>query len=255
MSVERDQLMDYLDTTLQPALFADYCPNGLQVSGGETIRKLATGVTACQALLDAAADWGADAILVHHGYFWKGEAPEVTGIKRNRLHTLLTNNMNLLAYHLPLDAHPALGNNARLGELMGLPLASHEPLEPGKAHSVGNVAQLADPQTMSVLLARLRDVTGRAPLHIGNEQRLVRRVAWCTGGAQSYIERAIGAGADVFVTGEASEQTVHIAREAGIEFVAAGHHATERYGVQALGEHLATKFALDYRYFDIDNPV
>lgn len=255
MSVEREELLVYVNKTLEPQQFSDYCPNGLQVEGSSTITKLATGVTASQALLDAASEWGADAILVHHGYFWKGEAAEVVGMKRNRLRTLLTNDMNLLAYHLPLDAHPQLGNNARLGELMGLPTSSHGPLELGAARSVGNVAEFTAPIEMGELLQRLRNLTGREPLHVGDPGVFIQRVAWCTGGAQGYIDQAVAARADVFVTGEASEQTVHVARESGIEFVAAGHHATERYGVQALGEHLAEKFALDYRYFEIDNPV
>lgn len=255
MSVEREELLVYLNGTLEPQQFSDYCPNGLQVEGCKMIRKLATGVTACQALLDTANDWGADAILVHHGYFWKGEPSEVVGMKRNRLRTLLLNDMNLLAYHLPLDAHPVHGNNARLGELLGLPVSTHGPLEPSVPRSVGNVAEFSQPLTMSELLGRLRVLTDREPLHVGDPNRLIRHLAWCTGGAQGYIEQAVASGADAFVTGEASEQTVHVAREAGIEFVAAGHHATERYGVQALGEHVAEKFGLEYRYFEIDNPV
>lgn len=255
MSIEREELLAYVNNTLEPDLFTDYCPNGLQVEGAAVIQKLAAGVTASQALLDRAVEWGADAVLVHHGYFWKGEPSPVVGIKRNRLHTLLVNDINLLAYHLPLDAHPEYGNNARLGVLMGFPVAAQGPLQPTAARSIGNVASYEAPIAMGELLDRLTQVTAREPLHVGDPNRSIERVAWCTGGAQGYIEQAVAIGADVFVTGEASEQTVHIAREAGIEFVSAGHHATERYGVQALGEHLADKFKLDYRYFEIDNPV
>lgn len=255
MSVERDELLAYLSDTLEPDLFSDYCPNGLQVEGRKTINRLAAGVTASQALVDASSQWRADAVLVHHGYFWKGEPAPVVGIKRNRLRALLANDINLLAYHLPLDAHPQYGNNARFGVLMGLPTSGHGPLEPAAARSVGNVAHFPEPVKMGELLGRLRDFTAREPLHVGDPNRLIERVAWCTGGAQGYIDQAVAIGAEVFVTGEASEQTVHIAREAGIEFVAAGHHASERYGVQALGEHLAEKFSLDYQYFEIDNPV
>ncbi len=194
-------------------------------------------------------------MLVHHGYFWRGESPRVTGMKRRRLATLLGHDLSLLAYHLPLDAHPRWGNNARLGELLGIPLDRQEPLQPGDASAVGCIATLAQPQPAQALVDSLRQISGRAPLHIGAPEQAVARLAWCTGAAQGYLEAALAAGADLYVTGEASEQTVHIAREEGIGFIAAGHHATERYGVQALGEHLAQHFAIEHRYFDIDNPV
>ena len=255
MTVDRVKLMTYLDGYLQPERFSDYCPNGLQVEGCSTISRLATGVTACQALLDAAAEWGADAILVHHGYFWRGEAPELVGMKQRRVKTLLANDINLIAYHLPLDAHPEVGNNARLGELMGIASSRHESLDIDGQPNVGSVADLPSPVSMAELLERLRELTQREPLHVGDQSRMASRVAWCTGGAQGYIERAVAAGADVYITGEASEQTVHIARECGIDFVSAGHHATERYGAQALGEQLAATFGLEHRFFDIDNPV
>lgn len=246
-------LLNYADQCMQPGQFQDYCPNGLQVEGRATIRKLATGVTASQALLDEAIGWGADAILVHHGYFWQGESAVVVGMKRRRLAALLANDVSLLAYHLPLDAHAELGNNARLGQLMGV--GETAPLRPGLPGSVGNIGLLPQPVPAGDLVARLEEITGRRPLHIAAAQALVQKVAWCTGAAQNYIEAAVAAGADLFVTGEVSEQTVHVAREEGIHFVAAGHHATERYGVQALGEHLADKFGLQHRFFDIENPV
>jgi dinuclear metal center YbgI/SA1388 family protein len=253
MSVARTELLHYLDTCLQPGLFRDYCPNGLQVEGRAQISRLVTGVTACQGLLDQAISWGADAILVHHGYFWKGEGQEIVGIKRRRLSALLVNEVNLLAYHLPLDAHPQFGNNARLGQLMGID--DHQPLQPDDPGSVGSVGSLVQALPAGKLVEKLEQITGRSPLHIGDAAAPVSRIAWCTGAAQGYIDAAVAAGADVFVTGEASEQTVHIAREEGIQFIAAGHHATERYGVQALGEHLAQAFPLEHRFIDIDNPV
>ena len=252
MSVALRELVSYLDTLLEPWRFQDYCPNGLQVEGRPRVAKVASGVTASQRLLDAAAEWGADAILVHHGYFWKGEEQAVVGMKRRRLATLLGHDISLLAYHLPLDAHPSLGNNARLGELLGL--QENRPLQQGDA-GVGNIAELPSAIPVSELLASLRRITGREPLHIAADVPGVRHIAWCTGAAQGYIEAAIAAGADVFITGEASEQTVHIAREEGIHFIAAGHHATERYGVQAVGEQLAQEFSLQHRFIDIDNPV
>jgi dinuclear metal center YbgI/SA1388 family protein len=253
MSTALDQLLHYLDEILQPDQFPDYCPNGLQVEGRDRVARLATGVTASQQLLDGAIAWGADAILVHHGYFWSGEPPPVVGMKRRRLGTLLSNDVSLLAYHLPLDAHAEYGNNACLGRLMGL--EGFEPLRPEKPGSVGNIASLPGPLPARELVRQLEEITGRPPLHIGESESPVQRIAWCTGAAQGYIENAVAAGADLFVTGEASEQTVHVAREEGIHFIAAGHHATERFGVQALGEHLAERFGLEHRFIDIDNPV
>ncbi len=253
MSIGLNDLIAHLEATLEPGRFRDYCPNGLQVEGRGQVQRLATGVTACQALLDRAIDWGADAILVHHGYFWKGEPEPVVGMKRRRLGALIANDVSLLAYHLPLDAHPQLGNNARLGKLLGID--SSAPLLPDDPGSVGNIGSLPEALAVGELCARLEAITDRSPLHIGDPLARVSRVAWCTGAAQSCIDAAVRAEAEVFLTGEASEQTVHIAREEGIHFIAAGHHATERYGVQALGEHLAGEFSLEHRFFDIENPV
>lgn len=255
MSVALTELGIYIDQCLRTDQFQDYCPNGLQVEGKPQVVRLATGVTACQSFLDAAIDWGADAVLVHHGYFWRGEAPQVVGIKRRRLATLLVNEVSLLAYHLPLDAHPQLGNNARLGCLMGIDLAFQEPLQPNVSGGLGNIGSLPEAISAAEFVVKLEGITGRRALHVGHSASPVRRIAWCTGAAQDYIDAAVKAGADLFVTGEASEQTVHTAREEGIHFVAAGHHATERYGVQALGDHLAGQFSLEHRFIDIDNPV
>jgi dinuclear metal center YbgI/SA1388 family protein len=253
MAVSLTELLQHLDKQLEVGRFRDYCPNGLQVEGRSQVSTLVTGVTACQALVDRAISLGADAVLVHHGYFWKGENPAIVGIKRRRLAALMANDISLLAYHLPLDAHPEMGNNACLGKLMGLD--NHQPLEPGVADSVGNIASLTAPMSATDMVGRLGDITGRAPLHIASGKDSIQRIAWCTGAAQGYIDAAVAAGADMFVTGEVSEQTVHTAREEGIHFVAAGHHATERYGVQALGEHLARRFDLKHQFVDIDNPV
>ncbi len=255
MSTTLEQLKNHLDTCLQPSRFQDYCPNGLQVEGRKDIQRLATGVTACQALIDSAIAWRADAILVHHGYFWRGEAPQVVGMKRRRLAALLASEVSLFAYHLPLDAHPEFGNNARWGELMGIELAAQQALQPDQPGSVGNIGLLPQPVSAAALVRDIARATGREALHVGEPEALVQRIAWCTGAAQGYIDAAIAAGADLFVTGEASEQTVHVAREEGVHFVAAGHHATERYGVQALGEHLAHQFDIEHRFIDIDNPV
>ena len=251
MSTSLTSVVQWLDETLQPARFRDYCPNGLQVEGRPEIRRLATAVTANQSVLDRAIAWGADALLVHHGYFWKGESEPVVGMKRRRLAALLGSDVSLLAYHLPLDAHPELGNNARLGQLLGID--SPEPLQPGEPDSVGNVGELLI--SAADLCQRLETLTGRTPLLIGAADTQFRRVAWCTGAAQSYIDAAVAAGADVFISGEISEPTVHTAREESIAYIAAGHHATERYGVQATGEALAQQFSLQHQFFDEDNPV
>jgi dinuclear metal center YbgI/SA1388 family protein len=255
MSVALIELGRYLDQCLRPDQFQDYCPNGLQVEGRPQVGRLATGVTACQRFLDEAIDWGADALLVHHGYFWRGEAPQVVGMKRRRLAVLLGSDVSLLAYHLPLDAHPQFGNNACLGRLMGFDPKFQEPLQPGIGSGLGNIGSFPEAIPASELVARLEGITGRRSLHVGDPEALVRRIAWCTGAAQGYIDAAVVAGADLFVTGEASEQTVHTAREEGIHLIAAGHHATERYGVQALGHHVAAHFSLEHRFIDIDNPV
>lgn len=248
------ELAAYINRLLTIEKFRDYCPNGLQVEGRAEVRTLVGGVTACQALLEAAAARGADAILVHHGYFWKGEDPRIIGMKQRRLATLLRHDLSLLAYHLPLDAHPELGNNAQLARILEWTITG---TVGGDASTPGLVmlGEPARPLTGAELAAHLTTRLGRAPLYIAGGAQPIRRLAWCTGGAQSFLEQAISAGVDAFVTGEASEQTTHSARENGIHFFAAGHHATERYGVAALGAHLAERFALDFQWIEIDNPV
>lgn len=254
MSAQLHEIESALTGLLRPDAVDDYCPNGLQVEGRAQITTLVTGVTACQALLDAAVEADADAVLVHHGYFWKGENPCIRGIRRRRLATLLGAEISLFAYHLPLDMHPELGNNAQLAARMGWTVTGglQEGRSPGE--SIGLVGE-CDPVSGAALGARIGEVLGRDPLHVPGEHSPVRTLAWCTGAAQDFIEEAIARGVDAYVTGEVSEQTVHAARENGIHFFAAGHHATERYGVQAVGEWLATEFALNHRFIDIDNPA
>jgi len=253
MSVNINDLVAYCDQLLQVGRFRDYAPNGLQVEGRQAVKRVISGVTASQALLDAAVEWQADLVLVHHGYFWKGEPQAVTGIKQRRLKTLLLHDINLVAYHLPLDAHPQLGNNAQLAELLGLSVDG--PLEPGAEPAIGNIGQLAQGVSLKELTQRIAAVLGREPQVIRGGEHDVQKVAWCTGAAERMIEHALVQGADVYISGEISEPVVHIAREAGIHYIGAGHHATERYGVKALGEHLAQRFGLEHRFVDIDNPV
>lgn len=251
--VERDTLLRYCNELLDSDSFQDYCPNGLQVEGSREIRRIVSGVTASQALVDAAVSAEADLLLVHHGYFWRGEAAAVVGIKQRRLKALLQNDINLMAYHLPLDVHAELGNNVQLAKLMGWQISGG--LEPHNPRSVGLTGELPEPCSGDALAAQLAERLQREPLFIGGHDRPVKRIAWCTGAAQGYIDKAIALGVDAFISGEVSEPTVHAARENGIHFYAAGHHATERYGAKALGEHLAATFGIEHRFIDIDNPV
>ena len=253
MPVALAEMLRYCDDELDVRRFRDYCPNGLQVQGRPQVGRLAAAVTANQTVLDEAVRWGADALLVHHGYFWKGEEPVVTGMKRRRLGTLLAADMSLVAYHLPLDAHGSLGNNAQWGARLGL--GPGDPLDPADPAAVGDVATLPEAVAIEELVARVRTLTAREPLLIGDGAQRVSRVAWCTGAAQGYIDRAAAAGAELFISGEISEPTVHAAREQGIAYLAAGHHATERYGVQALAARLAERFDLEWTFIDCDNPV
>jgi len=248
--MQRAELDDYLNRYLEVARFRDYCPNGLQVEGRTEVRSIVTGVTASLDLLHAARTRGADAVLVHHGYFWRGEDPRLTGIRRARIALLLTENINLFGYHLPLDAHPELGNNVSLARILGLPVAGCF-LE----QDLGMHGEYEAAVTLDTLAQNVRLQLGRVPLVIGQPDHVVRRVAWCTGAAQSSFEDAIRLGVDAYITGEISEQSVHLARETGVAFVAAGHHATERYGIRALGDHLAERFGLNHAFIDIDNPV
>lgn len=247
--VSLTSLLEFTNETLQPDQFQDYCPNGLQVEGRSEVRKIVSGVTACQALLDRAIDAGADVVLVHHGYFWRGDDPCMTGVLRTRIKRLLEADVSLIAYHLPLDAHPKLGNNVTLARILDLiPEGSFN-------DGIGNIGRLKQPMKATEFAAHISDRLGRVPLHIRANKGSIDTIAWCTGAAQGYIDKAVEAGVDAYLSGEISEQTVHIAREEGIHYFAAGHHATERYGVQALGEYIEKHFDLEHEFIDIDNPV
>jgi len=253
MAAQLSDVIALCDAALEPERFRDYCPNGLQVEGAAQVSKIVSGVTASQALIDAAIEQQAQAVLVHHGYFWKGESPQIVGMKRKRLKALLKNDISLIAYHLPLDAHPELGNNARLAQLLGLSV--EQGMEPDNERSVGLVGSLSEPMSGDDFATYIETRLGRRPLHINGSSGLISRVAWCTGAAQGMIDKAAELQADAYLTGEVSEPTVHSARELGIHFYAAGHHATERYGVQALGDYLSTQLDIEHVFIDIDNPV
>lgn len=255
--IATQDLAAWLDETLNVPAFKDYCPNGLQVEGKSQIRRIVTGVTASKALLQAAIDRQADAIIVHHGWFWRNEDPRVRGTKRQRLQMALAHDLNIFGFHLPLDAHPTLGNNAQLGLKLGLtPLMGNDgtPLTCGPDNLIW-LGTTQEHETLSALAARIGRILGREPLVIGNADMRPEKIAWCTGGAQGFMEAAIDAGATLYITGEASEPNFHLAQETGVGFIAAGHHATERYGIQALGSAIAAQFGIQVDFIDLDNPI
>lgn len=250
--VNLPDLVSYTDELLEIDRFKDYCPNGLQVEGKSGVGKIVSGVTASLALIDAALAVEADVLLVHHGYFWRNEPATLVGSRRQRILRLLTSGMNLLAYHLPLDAHPLFGNNAQLAEQMGCIVDGRFGAD---VPAIGMYGHLPQARPAREFARHLENQLGRPALHIGDESTQIRTVAWCSGAAQSYLPAAIALGVDAFVTGEISEWCVHMARENAIHYFAAGHHATERYGVRALGDHLAQHFGIEHQFIEIANPA
>ena len=243
-------LVDAANTLLDINRFKDYAPNGLQLEGKSEVRKIVSGVTASQALIDAAIEANADVLLVHHGWFWRGEDQRIVGMKKRRIKALLQNDISLMGYHLPLDAHLELGNNAQLAKRLGF-------IREGSmnAEGVGDYGYLEKSLTVEELSQQMGQSLNRLPTVVTAGDHAIKTVAWCTGGAQSYIGQAIALGVDAFVSGEISEQTTHEARENGIHYFAAGHHATERYGAPALAQYLAEQFGLEHQFIDIDNPA
>ena len=248
--VARAELDAYLIALLETPLFTDYGPNGLQVEGKDKVLKIVSGVTASLALIDAAIAAQADAIVVHHGLFWKGHDGRLTGWLKQRVARLMAHQINLFAYHLPLDAHPVYGNNAQFGNRIGVTVDAHF-----GAQNLGCLGSLAEGLSLGELSANVQLQLGRVPTVVQGDGRLIRRLGWCTGGAHGYFEGAMAAGADVYVTGEISEPQAHLARESGVAFIACGHHASERYGAPALAAHVAERFGLEHQFIDIDNPA
>lgn len=251
--MKRDALLQYLDQLLSPERFSDHAPNGLQVEGREDVRRVVTGVTASQSLIDAAIARDADALLVHHGYFWRGEAQPVVGMKARRLRALLGHGINLIAYHLPLDAHPEVGNNAAIARDLEIDVLGC--FDTGTPVPLGWQGRLRQPMAAGAFAARVGEVLGRMPTLVSGGGHPIRTLGWCTGGAQGFIDRAAAVGLDAYLSGELSEPTVHVAREAGIHYLAAGHHATERGGVRDLGRHLAEHLGLEVVFVDVDSPA
>lgn len=248
--IERKQLLSAFDALLEPERFKDYGPNGLQVEGRGDIKKIVSGVTACLALIEAAVAVQADAIFVHHGLFWRGHDGRITGWLRQRLGLLMQHNINLYAYHLPLDAHAELGNNAQLGKQLGFTAQGRF-----GEQQLGWLGHAPAPFNPQALASHIETALGRPVTLVAGRQGPLQRVAWCSGGAQGYFEEAIAAGVDVFVTGEISEPQAHYARECGVSFIACGHHASERYGAPAVAAHVAAQHGLEHQFIDIDNPA
>jgi dinuclear metal center YbgI/SA1388 family protein len=250
MMTTRQDMLQAFDALLQPERFKDYGPNGLQVEGRSEIGRIVSGVTASRALIEAAIEARADAIFVHHGLFWRGMDGRITGWLKERIRLLLAHDINLFAYHLPLDAHAELGNNAQLGARLGV--------QGQAAFGEQNLGWLADVDfaDAAALAGHVQSVLGRKVTLAGAQgHRPIRKLAWCTGGAQGFFESAIAAGADAYITGEISEPQMHLASEMGVSFIAAGHHATERYGAPAVAAHVAQECGLEHRFIDIDNPA
>ena len=245
------EILAWCDDILQTAQFKDYAPNGLQVEGAEKIEKIVAAVTASRAAVECAAQQGAQLLLVHHGMFWKSEPPLITGWKEQRIAALLAHNINLAGYHLPLDAHPVLGNNAQLAQRLGWTQTAA--FGEQNLLNIGTLPE--DTRTLDALCARIEQTLGRKPVAVGDPKSSLHTVAWCTGGAQGYFQQAADAGADVYITGEISEAQYHLARETGTAFISAGHHATERYGIQALGSAIADTFGIEVSFFDEANPA
>jgi dinuclear metal center YbgI/SA1388 family protein len=245
-----NELTRYLNEILQPERFNDYCPNGLQVEGKSEIHKIVTGVTASQALIDAAITANADCILVHHGYFWKSESSPIVGLKKSRIKSLLVHDVNLLAYHLPLDAHPQFGNNVMLGRQLGLPITRWL-----DDKNMLACAELDNPISLETLIEKISLKLKRMPQVFANKERPIKSIAWCTGAAQNMMNKVIESNVDIYISGEVSEQIHHLVQESNTGYIAAGHHATERYGVQALGEHLAERFKIKHQFIEIENQI
>ena len=248
-----NEIIQWCDSTLKAAEFKDYAPNGLQIEGKAEVKKILCAVTASQSAIEAAIAQQADLLLVHHGYFWKGEAYPITGMRGKRIKTLIQNDISLVGYHLPLDAHPTLGNNAAIADL--LELQNIEALDPSERHPIGNIGYLKQPVSAEMFKALLTEKLGFETIHLAAGKTKIQKVGFCTGGAQDFIEKAAAQDCDAYISGEVSERTFYQAQELNVHYFACGHHATERYGVQRLGKAIAEQFNIEYSYFELNNPI
>ena len=246
-------IIQWCDQTLKSPEFKDYAPNGLQIEGKTEVRKILAAVTASQDAIDAAIRENADLLLVHHGYFWKGEAYPITGMRGKRIKSLIQHDISLLAYHLPLDSHPSLGNNAAIADLLKLELI--EALDPSERHSIGNTGYLNQPMPVEEFKKFVSEKLKFDAIHLPADKTMIEKVGFCTGGAQDFIVKAAEQGCDAYISGEVSERTFYEAKELGVHYFACGHHATERYGVQRLGQAISEQFDIEYVYFELNNPI
>ena len=246
-------IIQWCDQTLKSTEFKDYAPNGLQIEGKTEVRKILAAVTASQDAIDAAIRENADLLLVHHGYFWKGEASPITGMRGKRIKSLIQHDISLLAYHLPLDSHPSLGNNAAIADL--LKLERIEALDPSERHPIGNIGYLNQPMPVEEFKKFVSEKLKFDVTHLPADKNMIEKVGFCTGGAQDFIVKAAEQGCDAYISGEVSERTFYEAKELDVHYFACGHHATERYGVQRLGQAISEQFDIEYVYFELNNPI
>ena len=246
-------IIQWCDQTLKSSEFKDYAPNGLQIEGKTEVRKILAAVTASQDAIDAAIRENADLLLVHHGYFWKGEAYPITGMRGKRIKSLIQHDISLLAYHLPLDSHPSLGNNAAIADL--LKLERIEALDPSERHPIGNIGYLKQPMPVEEFKKFVSEKLKFDAIHLPADKNMIEKVGFCTGGAQDFIVKAAEQGCDAYISGEVSERTFYEAKELGVHYFACGHHATERYGAQRLGQAISEQFDIEYVYFELNNPI
>ena len=246
-------IIQWCDQTLKSPEFKDYAPNGLQIEGKTEVHKILAAVTASQDAIDAAIRENADLLLVHHGYFWKGEAYPITGMRGKRIKSLIQHDISLLAYHLPLDSHPSLGNNAAIADL--LKLERIEALDPSERHPIGNIGYLNQPMPVEEFKKFVSEKLKFDAIHLPADKNMIEKVGFCTGGAQDFIVKAAEQGCDAYISGEVSERTFYEAKELGVHYFACGHHATERYGVQRLGQAISEQFDIEYVYFELNNPI
>ena len=248
-----NEIIQWCDQTLKSHEFKDYAPNGLQIEGTSEVKKILCAVTASQTAIDAAVAYGADLLLVHHGYFWKGEPYPITGMRGKRIKSLIQHDISLVGYHLPLDSHPTIGNNAAIADL--LELEHIQALDPNERNPIGNIGYLKSAMSPEVFKQFASEKLGFDAIHLPADKTSIQKVGFCTGGAQDYIKKAADQDCDAYISGEVSERTFYEAQELNVHYYACGHHATEKYGVQRLAKAISEQFNIEYSYFELNNPI